>query len=380
MSIGIGILGFAHGHVGMYCRQWQKMDGTPVRVVAGWDHDAARAQASGNEFKFTPSPTVAAVVENPAVQAVIVASETSMHADLVEQAARAGKPIILQKPIALTIEDADRIVNVVRKTGVAFTLAWQMRVDPQNLEIRRLIRDGTLGRVYMVRRRHGLNTHTWPDFHTTWHVKPELNRGMWADDSSHAIDFLLWLLGEPVTVSAEIATLRRPDVPDDHGIAIFRYADGMMAEVASSFVCLAGENTTEIVAENGVVIQNYGDLVSAAAPRAPDAVGLKWLLKGDKDWTRSPLPSPNNQGVRIVALTQPLLDFMTGRGPVIATAEEGREALRMTLASLRAAELWPAGVSVPERKGTGCVRWECPPLGTNKIKQSTHPRNAHGTA
>ena len=47
------------------------------------------------------------------------------------------------------------------------------------------------------------------------HVKPELNRGMWADDASHAIDWLLWTLGEPKSVSAQIATLRDPKVPDE---------------------------------------------------------------------------------------------------------------------------------------------------------------------
>jgi predicted dehydrogenase len=191
----------------------------------------------------------------------------------------------------------------------------------------------------MVRRRHGLSTHTWPGFEDTWHVKPELNRGMWADDASHAIDFLLWLLGEPETVTAQIATLRDPRVPDDHGIAIFRYRDGTFAEVVSSFVCLAGENTTEIVGEDGVIIQNYGDGPSAQAPRPKDAAGLKWFLKGEKDWIASPIPSPASHGERIAALAPELLAFLEGERPPICTAEEGRTSLRMTLACYRSSEL-----------------------------------------
>jgi len=99
--------------------------------------------------------------------------------------------------MALTLEQADRIIAAVDQHQVPFTLAWQMRVDPQNREMKRLIQSGALGRVYMVRRRHGLSTHTWPRFENTWHVKPDLNKGMWADDAAHAIDFLLWLLGKP---------------------------------------------------------------------------------------------------------------------------------------------------------------------------------------
>ena len=76
--------------------------------------------------------------------------------------------------------------------GVKFTLAWQMRTDPQNLRMKQLVREGTLGRIVMVRRRHALSTHVWPGFENSWHVKPELNRGMWADDASHAISSSRW--------------------------------------------------------------------------------------------------------------------------------------------------------------------------------------------
>ncbi|MDQ3439574.1 MAG: Gfo/Idh/MocA family oxidoreductase, partial [Planctomycetota bacterium] len=245
MPINIAILGFAHGHVGLYCDEWRKMPGQTVRIATGWDHDAARLATSAEKLGCVACQSPAAAMDG--CDAVIIGAETSMHAELVELAAAAGKPIILQKPLALTMEQADRIVAAVARHGVSFTLAWQMRVDPQNIEMKRLIESGAIGRVYMVRRRHGLSTHTWTGFEDTWHVKPELNRGMWADDASHAIDFLLWMLGKPQSVVSEIDTLRGPKVPDDHGIAIFRYKDGTFAEVASSFTCLAGENTTEIV-------------------------------------------------------------------------------------------------------------------------------------
>ena len=218
-----------------------------------------------------------------------------------------------------------------------FTLAGQMRVDPQNLEMKHLVLAGKVGRVYMVRRRHGLSTHVWPGFEKTWHVDKKLNRGMWADDAAHAIDFLLWLLGEPESVSAEIGTLRSESVPDDHGVAIFRYRDGTFAEVASSFVCLAGENTTEIVGEDGVIIQNYGDGPSASAPRAKGAAGLKWIFKGAKDWTTSAIATPDSHRDRIEALAPELLKFLRGERAAIATAEEGRTALAMTLACYESA-------------------------------------------
>jgi predicted dehydrogenase len=339
MPINLGILGLAHGHVGVYCDQWRKHFSHDIHIVGAWDHDAARAAAAKGKYKLDIYSSASDLLFRPGLDAVVIGAETSLHADLVEAAAAARKKIILQKPLCLTMEDANRIVADVEREGVPFTLAWQMRVDPQNLEMKHLIQAGTVGRVYMVRRRHGLSTHVWPGFENTWHVRRELNRGMWADDAAHAIDFLLWLLGEPETVVAEIATLRSEKVPDDHGVAVFRYGDGTFAEVVSSFVCLAGENTTEIVGEDGVIIQNYGDGSSAQVPRPSDAVGLKWFLKSSKEWFKSATPSPAAHGERIVALAPELLKFLKGEREPICTAREGMASLRMTLASYRSAEL-----------------------------------------
>jgi predicted dehydrogenase len=337
MSLNVGILGFAHGHVGVYCDDWLKMPGHPAKIVAGWDHDARRLATARDKYTLNPCDSPTALLDTPGLDAVVIGAETSLHADLVEAAAAARKKIVLQKPLALTMDEADRIVAAVAREQVPFTVAWQMRVDEQNLEMKRLVTSGQLGRVYMVRRRHGLSTHTWTGFEDTWHVKPDLNRGMWADDASHAIDFILWLLGKPQSVVAEIDTLRSPKVPDDNGIAVFRYADGTFAEVVSSFTCLAGENTTEIVGEDGVIIQNFGDGPSAQAPRAPDAVGLKWIFKGAQSWTISSIPTPPSHRNRIEALAPELLRFLRGERPPIATAEEGRTALAMTLACYESA-------------------------------------------
>jgi len=338
MPTSIAILGFAHAHVSTYCRSWQKEGAERVRRVAGYDHDAGRRAKAADELAIEPADELADVLGRDDVDAVVIGAETAHHADLVERAAAAGKAVVLQKPMALTLEEADRIVAAVDEAGVAFTMAWQMRVDPQNVLMKALIEEGTFGRVYMVRRRHGLSMQRMKGIESSWHVVPAMNRGMWADDASHAMDFLLWLLGEPESVTAEVETLRSETIPDDHGIAVFRYPDGTLAEVASSFLCLAGENTTEIVGERGVCLQNYGDGPSCSAPRPADAAGVKWLLEGADAWTESDLPVPDAHGERIAGLAEPLLAFLEGRRGPIATAEEGRTALRMMLASYRAAE------------------------------------------
>lgn len=336
-EIRVGVLGFAHGHVGMYGVRWRDTPALGVRVVAGWDHDPARLARHGADLGIDAMPTAQALLARPDLRAVVIGAETSRHADLVEAAAAAGKAIVLQKPIALTLEEADRIVAAVRRAGVPFTLAWQMRVDPHNLRIRGLLAEGRFGRVFMIRRRHCLNTQLWKDFDKTWHVQPALNRDIFADDAAHAVDFLYWLRGMPVSVTAELGTLLNPAVPNDNAVALFRYADGSFGEVSCTFVAAGGENTTEVVCERGMIVGNYGDLPSCNTPWPPGGIQLKWYLQETGTWTVSDLPDIRNHGERIAGLAGPLADFLRGTRPPIASAEEGRDVLRLVLACYDAA-------------------------------------------
>jgi predicted dehydrogenase len=334
----IGILGCAHGHVQSYLGRWREHPEWGVHPAAVWDHDAARAAEAGKTFEMEPAPSAAALLERSDIGAVVIAAETSRHAELVEQAAAAGKAIIVQKPLALTLAEADRIVGAVQSAGVAFTLAWQMRVDPHNLQIKALLESGQFGRLYMLRRRHTLNSHQWPGFDQSWHVVPELNRDLFADDAAHAIDFIYWLLGMPVSVMAELGTLYNPAVVNDNGIVIFRYADGSFAEVSVTFVAVAGELVTEAVCEKGTIVHNYGDVPSTNIPWPPGGIQLKWCLQEVGNWTSSDLPEIHNHGDRIAGLAQPLAEFLQGQRPPLATAEEGRDVLRLVLACYDAHE------------------------------------------
>lgn len=336
--VGVGILGTAHGHVATYCARWRSQPDMGVRVVCAWDHDAARAGAFCGAHALEAAPSAKALLARPDVDAVVIGSETSMHSGLAAQAAAAGKKIVLQKPLALTVEQADEIADAVNQAGVPFTLAWQMRVDPHNLRIRELLAGGEFGRVFMLRRRHCLPTQQWKDFDKTWHVKPEFNRDIFADDAAHAIDFIYWLRGMPVSVVAELGSLLNPAIPNDNGIAVFRYADGSFAEASCTFTAVAGENVTEVVCEHGTIVENYGDVPSCNIPWPAGGIQLKWFLAGTGHWANSGLPDIRSQSERISGLAAPLAEFLHGRRPPIATVDEGRDVLRMVMGCYQSME------------------------------------------
>lgn len=327
----VAILGFAHGHVMAYGPQWVNRPELGIAVVAGWDHDKERLAKSAESFPgMKQCYTVEEALEG--IDGVVISSETSLHAELIEAAAAAGKAIICYKPLALTMEEADRIVDAVEKYQVPFTMGFQSRVDPQNIRIREMIREQEIGATYLYRRRHGLSTHTWADFASTWHNSPTYNRDILADDSSHPVDMMNWIFGVPETVYAEISTMHSPEIPNDTAVLLFKYANGMIAEITCPFACTASEITTEVYGEKGAILQSYGDAVSTNLPRPEGQPGLKYFLLGDKEWTDSGIPSPDTHRQRLVDQAEPFAEFLHGVREPICTVYEAKEDLRMVLA------------------------------------------------
>lgn len=339
-SVGIGIVSWAHGHVNAYANQIKNFD--DARLIACWDDDAERGHKNADSFGIPFDAELQTLLARPDIDCVIIASETNKHTELCIAALEAGKDVLLQKPMALNLADCDRILAAVERTGRWFSLAFQMRCDPQNIRMRELVQEGALGKLGMVRRRHCipvLFSKAFIEGPSRWHISAAANRGMFFDDATHALDWLLWTLGRmPVSVMAEIDNVLTDVAPDDTGIALFRYADGLFAEVCNTSVTLAGENTTEIYGDKGVLIQNHGDSPSCSI-KPPHPVGVKLYQseKADLGWQDLGLPIPNNHGERIAGVARPFIDAYKAGVP-ICSAYEGRQSVEMCLAAYHSAQ------------------------------------------
>ena len=150
--IGIGVLSLAHGHVSLYADVMK--DFPDVRLLAACDDNPERARPVCERTGMRYESRVEGVLDDPAVQAVMIGSETSRHAALCIAAAEAGKHILLQKPMAMTLEECDRMNASAAAHGVTLAMAWQMRHDPANIKMRDLVQSGALGTIGVVRRRH----------------------------------------------------------------------------------------------------------------------------------------------------------------------------------------------------------------------------------
>ena len=339
-KLGIGILSFAHGHVNAYANQIRQFD--DAELIACWDHDLERGEKNARDFNIPFIPQLNALLARSDIDCVIVASETNRHTELCIAAMESGTSVLLQKPMALTLKECDRIIETQRKTGVWFSLAYQMRCDPQNIAMKKLIEEGAIGKVGTVRRRHFIPVLFSKDFiegPSKWHISAEANKGMFFDDAIHPFDWLFWTLGrKPVTVFAEIDNVLTNVAPDDTGIAVFRFEDGCFADVLNSSVTYAGENTTEIYGDRGVIIQNHGDAPSCGV-KPPHPIGLK-LYQSDiagLGWQILDIPIPANHGERIAGVARPFIDALKAGIPM-CSAEEGRVGVEMSLACYRSSE------------------------------------------
>lgn len=336
--VRLGVISFAHGHVNAYIETIAGFD--DARVVAGWDADAVRGRAQCEKYGLQFEASLADLLRRDDINAVFVTSPTSDHAAHCIAAAEAGKAIILQKPMALTLADCDAIIAAVKRTGVRFSLAYQMRADPVNQKIKQLLDEGAVGKVAMVKRRHAIGMLLNKDWAKpgNWHIDAAQNKGMFMDDASHAADWLYWMLGKPSSVIAEIDNVVTDVAPDDNGMAIYRFGKGEMGLLVNSSTMLAAEATTEIYGDGGTILQYFGDAPSSSLPRPAGAVALKIFRAGAKDWESFDFPADTPHGNRIRGLARPLVDFLQGRRGPIATAEDGRVCIEMILAAYEAAK------------------------------------------
>lgn len=331
-KIGIGILSHAHGHANVYCQVMRHFD--DVELIASWDDNAERGQQAAQNYGLEYRPHADDVIQDRHIDAVIVTTETNRHAEFIERTAAAGKHILCQKPLATTLADCDRIIAAVRKAGVKFSMAFQMRHDPVNQKIKELLDQGAVGQVAMVRRRHAINVLLSPAFvngPTRWHMDPVANVGMFFDDATHAADWFLWTLGEPRSVIAEIDNVVTNVAPDDNGVAVYRFSKGEMGILLNSSTTVAAISTTEIYGDQGTIVQDYGDGPACAAPRPAGAAPLRLIRLGDKAWTEFHLPIPGNQGERLAAVPRPFVNYVRGLTDQTISAEEGRKSVEMVL-------------------------------------------------
>lgn len=222
-EIGFGIVG--HGFMGHeHETMLTQIEG--IRVVGISDIDPNQLEDVKPGIKRYESNE--AMFADPEVDVVLIVANNNQHHDLVIQAARAGKDIICEKPVAMSVSELDDMIKVTSECGVKFTVHHQRRLDRDFRIMKEVYDKKLLGDVYMLKNSlYGFNG----NMHD-WHVFVSEGGGMLYDWGVHLIDQILWMMpGIKITsVYADVRNVINHEV-DDYFKILLKFSNGIMAEI-----------------------------------------------------------------------------------------------------------------------------------------------------
>ena len=245
---GIGIIGA--GHFGaVHARAMAEVEG--LELVAACREDVAAVTAFTSEFGGTPYADWRQLLADPKVEAVVIATPHHLHEEIAIGAAAAGKHILLEKPMAPSLAACDAINAAVAIAGVQLMVGHVMHFALPALKAKEIIDSGIIGKpvfgsswmlkLWMESNRRG------------WHMNRASGGGMLMTAGIHALDRLMWLMGDDVVgVNAMAGTLFHEQEADDTALIGLRFAEGGLGQVQSvGYRNGAMSHATELVCENG---------------------------------------------------------------------------------------------------------------------------------
>ena len=316
--IGAGFMGSAHA--ANYAAR-----GARGRVKAVWGRSPERAARGAATVGAEATVDLDSILADPEVEAVDVCVPTPLHREVVERAFAAGKHVFVEKPLALTVEDADAMLDAAVRSGRMLMVGLVLRFWPEYVELGRIVESGELGRPLAVSARRLSPPADWAD----WLGDREQSGGTAVDLMIHDFDQMNRLLGTPRSVFAS-----EPEL--GHVQALVEYdgaagiAEGSMrmprSYPFSSNICVLA---SEGVAEYGfsaTPVEGVGNIgASSSVP------GLRVYPVGGEMRTEHVEPA-DPWGPEIAHFVS-LLE--TGRPPEQGTGAQAREALLVSLAANR---------------------------------------------
>ncbi len=232
--IGVGIVGtgsISRAHI----RAYQSFP-EACRIVAVADVDGARAKAAAEEIGADVAwyENAQEMFAREDIQLVSVCTPPFSHAELAVAAMRAGKDVLVEKPMAASLAEADWMIETADQTGRLLSVVFQYRWIPEWWRAKHVIAQGALGPVRLAR----AECLWWrgPKYYDVWW------RGTWERECGgatmnhaiHHIDTFLWILGEPASVYAESFAITHEIEVEDLSLAIVHFRSGAIGQITST--------------------------------------------------------------------------------------------------------------------------------------------------
>ena len=223
----VGIIGCAHMHVHSYIHCLKEI-GAEVAGVFDWDD--GRLLAFSEKYRVRQFAGLDLLLETD-IDTVLICSENAFHCDDAVAAASYGKHVIVEKPMALTVEDADRMIAACRSAGVKLMVAHPVRFSQPMQELKQAVERGEAGKLIAI---NATNHGKCPG---GWFVEPKLSGGgAIIDHTIHMADLAHWLFAPEIeSVFARAATLMGNTQVEDTGLLHVSFADGTFMSLDTSW-------------------------------------------------------------------------------------------------------------------------------------------------
>jgi scyllo-inositol 2-dehydrogenase (NAD+) len=249
-----------------------------AELVAIVEPDPERAAAALRELGLDARAgfrDLADALSQVTIDGVVITTPTFTHAELVVAAAASGKHILCEKPMALTLEECDRMAEAVVDADVAFEMGFMRRFDPGFVEAERLLRAGRIGEPVMMR-----SLTRGPGLPPAWACDPRTSNGMLAEVNSHDFDTVGWLMGTQVrSVFAHAAAIKVPELRErypgfyDTAAVVLGLESGAIALVEGICPATYGYDArAEVVGSEGLMVVGGLEGVSVTTVRDDEGV------------------------------------------------------------------------------------------------------------
>ncbi|MEK3910910.1 Gfo/Idh/MocA family protein [Paenibacillus sp. FSL H7-0331] len=274
------------------------------------------------------------MLDDPKINVVNICTPSGLHERLAVQAANAGKHIIVEKPVALTLAAVDRIEEACLRNGVKCAVVHPNRFRPAIVELKKMIDQGRFGTISHVNATVRWNRNQAYYDQADWRGTKAMDGGVLMNQAIHNLDLLLWLMGPVKRVHAITSTRLRAIEAEDVAAAILEFENGAVGviEAASTIYPKNYEESISIFGETGTAVIG-----------GPTASWIKhWVFEHS-------LPSENEQLIQIIEADpygipghQRIIRDMVrairdDREPLV-TLRDGRNALKLVLDIYAAAE------------------------------------------
>ena len=231
----------------------EKIDG--LELVAVCDSDPERAEQAAKERGVACYTSYEKMLKEANADVITIATPSGLHTDQGVAAARAGKHVVMEKPMAISLTGADALVHACDKAGVQLFVVKQNRLNPPIQLLKRAIDKNRFGRVYMASCTvHWARPQEYYD-QAPWRGTWEFDGGAFMNQASHYVDLIQWLMGPVESVMAKTATLARRIETEDTGVALLKFRSGALGSIEVTMLAYPRnlEGSITILGEKGSV-------------------------------------------------------------------------------------------------------------------------------